>query len=336
MNKKNFILLGFILLKFLLQYILISPDYDLQRDEYLHLNQGQHLAWGYQSVPPFTSWVSYLIHLLGNSVFWVKFFPALFGALTILIVWKAIETLNGNLYAMVLGATCVLFSAVLRINTLYQPNSFDILSWTAFYYIVIKYFTTEETKWLLIAAVVFAIGFLNKYNMLFLLMGFLPAVLLTEHRRVFAKKQLYFSMLLALLIILPNLIWQYIHGFPVIYHMKELAATQLVNVRTSDFLKAQLFFFIGSLFVILAGLYALLFYGPFKKYKAFFYSIVFTLLVFIFFKAKDYYAIGLYPIYIAFGAVFIADKIKAGSFCFNIIHFILGRRKRWSYLPREC
>ena len=312
MNKKNFILLGFILLKFLLQYILICPDYDLQRDEYLHLNQGQHLAWGYQSVPPFTSWVSYLIHLLGNSVFWVKFFPALFGALTILIVWKAIETLNGNLYAMVLGATCVLFSAVLRINTLYQPNSFDILSWTAFYYIVIKYFKTDDTKWLLIAAVVFAIGFLNKYNMLFLLVGFLPAVLLTEHRRVFAKKQLYFSMLLALLIILPNLIWQYIHGFPAIHHMKELAATQLVNVRTSDFLKAQLFFFMGSLFVILAGLYALLFYGPFKKYKAFFYSIVFTLLVFIFFKAKDYYAIGLYPIYIGFGAVFIADKIKAG------------------------
>ena len=312
MNKKTLILLGFILLKFLLQTILISPDYDLQRDEYLHLDQGQHLAWGYQSVPPFTSWVSYLIHLLGNSVFWVKFFPALFGALTILIVWKAIETLNGNLYALVLGATCVLFSAVLRINTLYQPNSFDILSWTAFYYFVIKYFKTENVKWLYAAAIVFAFGFLNKYNMLFLVVGLLPAVLLTEHRKVFAKKQLYVGLLLALAIILPNLIWQYKNNFPVIHHMKVLAATQLVNVKRLDFLKAQLFFFIGALFVILAGLYALLFYPPFKKYRAFFYSIVFTLLVFIYFKAKDYYAIGLYPIYISFGAVFIADKIKEG------------------------
>ena len=164
MTKKTIILFGFILLKFLLQYILISSDYDLQRDEYLHLDQGQHLAWGFQSVPPFTSWISYLIHLLGNSVFWIKFFPTLFGALTILIVWKAIEELNGNLFALILGATCILFSALLRLNTLYQPNSFDVLSWTAFYFIILKYFKTENTNWLFIGAFVFAFGFLNKYN----------------------------------------------------------------------------------------------------------------------------------------------------------------------------
>lgn len=80
METKNMVLWVFILLKFLLQYLLISPDYDLQRDEYLHLDMSNHLAWGYLSVPPLTSWVSYLIKLLVNSVFWVKFFPALFGA----------------------------------------------------------------------------------------------------------------------------------------------------------------------------------------------------------------------------------------------------------------
>jgi hypothetical protein len=104
MTKKNLILFGFILLKFLLQYFLISSDHDLQRDEYLHLDQAQHLAWGFQSVPPFTSWISYIINLLGDTIFWVKFFPALFGALTIFIVWKAIEELNGNLFALILGA----------------------------------------------------------------------------------------------------------------------------------------------------------------------------------------------------------------------------------------
>jgi energy-coupling factor transporter transmembrane protein EcfT len=39
---------------------------------------------------------------------------------------------------------------------------------------------------------------------------------------------------------------------------------------------------------------------------------IFTLIVFIYFKAKDYYAIGLYPIYISFGSVFLEDKIKQG------------------------
>lgn len=312
MTKKTLILLGFILLKFALQYFLISSDYDLHRDEYLHLDQAHHLAWGFQSVPPFTSWISYIILLFGNSIFWIKFFPALFGALTIFVVWKAIEELNGNLFALILGATCVLFSALLRLNTLYQPNSFDVLSWTIFYFIVIRYFKTENTKWLYIGAVVFAFGFLNKYNIVFLIIGLLPAILLTEHRKVFSKKEFYFSLLLGLLIISPNLIWQYKNNFPVIHHLKELASTQLVNVSRSEFLKSQIFFFIGSLIVLFSSFYALFFYKSFKKYKAFLWAIIFTLIVFIYFKAKDYYAIGLYPIYISFGSVFLADKIKHG------------------------
>ncbi|SEP23337.1 Dolichyl-phosphate-mannose-protein mannosyltransferase [Flavobacterium sp. CF108] len=312
MNKKALILIGFIILKFVLQYVLISPEYDLQRDEYLHLDQAHHLAWGYLSVPPVTSWFSYIILLLGNSVFWVKFFPALFGALTLLIVWKTIEFLKGNLYALVLGALCILFSALLRINMLYQPNSFDVLCWTLFYYILIQYVTAEKSKWLYIGAVVFAFGFLNKYNILFLLIGLLPAIILSKQRKIFAEKKLYFALILGLLLILPNLLWQYNNHFPIVYHMKELAETQLVNVDRADFAKEQILFFIGGFFVIISSFYALLFYKPFEKYKFFFASIIFTLIVFLYFKAKAYYAIGLYPIYIAFGSVFLADVLQNG------------------------
>jgi hypothetical protein len=312
MTKKTVILIAFILLKFVLQIVLLSPEYDLQRDEYLHLDQAHHLAWGYLSVPPVTSWFSYLIFLLGNSVFWIKFFPALFGVLTLVIVWKTIETLKGNLYALILGATCVVFSCLLRLNMLYQPNSFDVLSWTTFYYVVIQYITTKEKKWFYIGAIVFAFGFLNKYNILFLLIGFLPALLLSNQRKILAEKKLYFALILGLILILPNLLWQYHNQFPIVHHMKELAETQLVNVDRVDFLKEQLLFFIGSFLVILSGLYALLLYKPFANYKFFFTSIIFTLIVFIYFKAKAYYAIGLYPIYIAFGAVFLSNILNTG------------------------
>lgn len=311
-NKRLVILLGFILLKFILQYILLSPEYDLQRDEYLHLDLGHHLAWGYLSVPPFTSWISKIIYLLGNSVFWVKFFPALFGALTIIVVWKAIEELNGNLFALILGATCVLFSALLRLNTLYQPNSFDVLSWTLFYFLIIKYFNSKNTKWLFAAAFIFALGFLNKYNIAFLILGLTPAVLLTGQREVFMQKKLYLAALLGLFLIAPNLLWQYNNNFPVIHHLTELANKQLVNVDRLGFLRSQLLFFIGSLFVIISALYALLFYKPFVKYKAFFWTFFFTLAIFLYFKAKSYYAIGLYPIYISFGSVFLAHILKDG------------------------
>ncbi|URC14596.1 glycosyltransferase family 39 protein [Flavobacterium sp. B183] len=312
MTKKTAILLGFIALKFILQYLLISPEYDLQRDEYLHLDQAHHLAWGYLSVPPVTSWISYLILLLGNSVFWVKFFPALFGVLTLLMVWKTIETLKGNLYALILGATCITFSTLLRINILYQPNSLDILCWTSFYYVIVQYMTTENKKWFYIGAVVFAFGFLNKYNILFLIIGLLPSLLLSGQRKIFTEKKLYWALLLGLVLILPNILWQYNNHFPIVHHMKELAKTQLVNVDRMEFLKKQLLFFIGSFFVLLAALYALLFYKPFEKYRFFFASMIFTLAVFLYFKAKAYYAIGLYPVYIAFGVVFLSQVLQTG------------------------
>ena len=41
---KRFLPLAFALVKFVSGYFLISPAYELQRDEYLYLNQGQHLG----------------------------------------------------------------------------------------------------------------------------------------------------------------------------------------------------------------------------------------------------------------------------------------------------
>jgi hypothetical protein len=310
LNKKTVILLLFILAKFLLQYALIDPVYDLHRDEYLHLDQGKHLAWGYLSVPPVTSWFSFIILQLGNSFFWIKFFPALFGALTILVVWKTIEALKGGLFACMLGAASVLFSVILRLNILYQPNSLDVLLWTTLYFCLFKYLATQNKNWLLWAGVTFALGFLNKYNIAFQLIGLLPALLITQHKRVFTQPALYLAIGIALILIAPNLWWQYQNGFPVVTHMQELSERQLVNVNRADFLKEQVLFFLPSFFVLIAAFASFFFYKPFRQYALFFWSFVFTLLVFLYFRAKGYYAIGLYPFLLAFGAVYLEHLLQ--------------------------
>jgi Dolichyl-phosphate-mannose-protein mannosyltransferase len=309
-SRGKLLLWLFILLKLGLHLWLINPHYDLHRDEYLHLDQAKHLAWGYVSVPPATSWISYLILLLGNHVFWIKFFPALFGALTMVVVWKTVEALRGNLFALILSAVAVTFSVMLRINILYQPNSLDILCWTLVYFSFIKYIATEKPNWLWMAAVTFALGFLNKYNIAFLLLGFLPALLLTAHRQVLLQKHFYFAMALALLLISPNLIWQLRNGFPVFHHLNELATTQLKNVNRVDFLKEQLIYFAGSVFIILAALLAFFAYKPFRKYRVFGWTFLFTISLFMYFQAKAYYAIGLYPVLIAFGSVYLGQVLR--------------------------
>lgn len=311
MTRRTALLLAFIGLKFLLQYFLIIPDYELHRDEYLHLDQGNHLAWGFVSVPPVTSWLAWVIGALGNGEWVVRSVPALFGALTILVVWKTVERLGGSLYACVLAASCTLFSVLLRLNQLFQPNSLDVLCWTTLYFFLISYIQSSKRRWLYGFAVVFAIGFLNKYNIVFAVAGLLPAMLLTPQRKLLLNRHVYLAALLALLLILPNLIWQYQNNFPVLHHMKLLAETQLVNVNRADFLKEQLLFFMGALFVIVAGLYGLLSYRPFSPYRLFFFAMAITLAVFTYFRAKSYYAIGIYPVYMAFGAVYIGAKVKA-------------------------
>jgi len=312
MNRKRLALAFFILLKFLLQYVAINPIYELHRDEFLHLDLGNHLAWGYISIPPVTAWLSYLIISLGKTVFWVKFFPALFGVFTLWFVWKIVESLGGKLFALSLSAICVIFSALLRINTLYQPNSLEFLLWTVIFFTIIRYVQTDHIKWLWYTGVAFAFGFLNKYNISFLLIGLIPSLLLSQHRKIFFKKELYFVGAFSLVLITPNLYWQYQNDFPVIWHLTTLSETQLIHVNRVDFLIDQLSFFSGALPILLAGFLSFFLFEPFKKFRFLFWTLIFVLLSYTWLRAKSYYAIGLYPVFIAFGAVYLEDLLDKG------------------------
>jgi Dolichyl-phosphate-mannose-protein mannosyltransferase len=311
MKKTIILFVAILTLKLGLQYLLINPAYDLHRDEYLHLDQGRHLAWGYISVPPMTSWVSYLINLLGGSVFWVKFFPALFGTLTIIIVLKIVEELGGKLFALLLAALATLFSVILRINILYQPNSSDIFFWTLTYFTVIKYVNSNNSRWLYVTALAVGFGVLSKYNIIFLIIGLLAGILISQ-RTVFKERRLYFAVIIAFIIVLPNLLWQINHHFPTFHQLNELTRTQLVNVNRNDFIKDQLLFFSNSIFIIIAAIVGFFAYPPFRKYRFVFWSYFIAISLYFILKAKSYYAIGLYPVLLAFGSVYIEKLLEKG------------------------
>ena len=112
--KDYWILLLFVAVKMILQMLVVNPVYELHRDEFLHLDQANHLAAGYISVPPLTSWVSFIIKLLGENVFWVRFFPTLFGAFTMIFIWLIVEQLNGGLLSKILASSLFVFSIFAR------------------------------------------------------------------------------------------------------------------------------------------------------------------------------------------------------------------------------
>ena len=325
--KKWWILALLILIKFTVQYFAVNSVYELHRDEFLHLDQANHLAAGFTSVPPFTSWISFLIKLLGGSVFWVRFFPALFGALTMVFVWLTVEQIQGSILSKILASSVFLFSVYARINILFQPNAFDILAWTAIFYLFIRFINENKNLWILIIVITYAIGFYNKYNVVFLLTGMLLALCLTPIRKIYVNKYLYFSFLIGLILLSPNLIWQYNHDFPVINHMMVLKSTQLDHVNRLDFLSGQLRALIGAVPLIIGSLIAVFRLNEFKRYKVIGVTFLIVLAIFTILRAKDYYAFGLYPVLMAIGAVYMEklfhEKFKYIASLYIILNLAL-------------
>ena len=301
---RYWILLAFVALKLILQYILVNPVYELHRDEFLHLDQSFHPAFGYISVPPFTSWMGSLIYLMGGGLFWIRFIPALFGAATVVFGWLIVEELGGNLPAKILTSTLLIFSVYARLNVLFQPNAFDILAWTTAFYFCIKYLKHYQSKWLILLSLIVVLGLYNKYTIVFLIVGLFAGLLFTAHRRVFHKKVLYAVVGLSFILFLPNVIWQITHHFPIVHHMRALAESQLVHVNRVDFLLDQVKYGVVGIPTLVA-LWALIFHKPFKPYRFVLWAFVVVMLLFTISRAKSYYTLGLYPVLFAFGGVYL-------------------------------
>ncbi len=304
--NRYWILLVLITVKFILQYTLVNPVYELHRDEFLHLDQAFHLSAGYISTPPFTSWISGIIYFLGGGLLWIRFFPAFFGVLTIVFAWLIVEESGGKLQAKILTSIFLIFSIYTRMNVLFQPNSFDILAWTFIFYFLIKYLKNNKGKWLFLLSAAIALGFYNKYTSGFLLLGLFAGLLLTEHRVIFTRKITYYAIGFTLLLFVPNILWQIKNHFPIIYHMQALKESQLVNINRGDFLLDQIKYGVVGIPTI-AAFWAMIFYRPFKPYRFVLFTFITVIILFTISRAKSYYSLGLYPVLFAFGSVYLEN-----------------------------
>ncbi len=165
------------LIKFALPFFLQHPIYELHRDEFLYLEQGHHLAWGYMEVPPMLSWLSYLTHLFGGSFFWVKFWPSLFGAFTLIITCAMVLEMGGKLFAVFIAGLCIMFTAYLRLHFLFQANFLEVFWWTLSAYFIVRYVNSKQVKYLYWLGFAFGCAWLSKNSVSFLIIGFAVALL---------------------------------------------------------------------------------------------------------------------------------------------------------------
>ena len=294
--------LAFALLKVVSGYFLISPQYDLHRDEYLYLNQGQHLAWGYLEVPPLIAAQGWVSMALGGGFFWVKFWPFLWGAATLYLVMRLAQRLGGGWFATALAGTCYLGTAFARLNLLFQPNSFEVFGFVFCLYWLVRYVQEQRPRFLYLLGLGLGLGLLNKYTTLFFIAALGGALLLTPWRRLLLNRHFWGAAGLALLLWLPNLVWQIRHGIPFLHHMQLLHDSQLVNVEAAEFWKMQLLMCIGAVWVWGPGLLALLLSRALRPYRVVGLVVAFGIGLQALLHGKAYYTLGYYPVLFSFGA----------------------------------
>lgn len=286
------------IVKFILPFILQSPVYELQRDEYLYYQQGLHFDLGYLENPPLLSYLGAISSWMGGTEFSLKLWAGLFGALTVVVTCLITAEWGGKSFAQLLAGLGILTGAYMRIHALFQPNTADIFFWTLSVYFLICFIRSQSSFHLQALAISLALGWWSKYSILFLIASLFISLLLSKHRNIFLQKRMYAAILLAAIIIAPNLWWQYDHGWPVVNHMRELRETQLQYLNASDFIKDQFLMTIPVVLIWMAGLLWLLKHWEFRFLVL---TYLFVIILLITGGGKSYYSLGIYPMLLAAG-----------------------------------
>jgi len=302
MRNLNRLIYLLALVKFILPFVLQSAYYEPHRDEFLYLAEGRHMAWGFMEVPPLLSVFAWLIHICGDGIFWIKFWPSLFGAFTFVIIGKIIVSLGGSLFALLLGFLPFVLDVYLRTHFLFQPNFLEIFFWTMMAWSVVSFIQTGQNKWLYIFGISVGLGMMSKYSVSIFAISIVAGLLLTPQRKIFANKHFYAAGLLGFLIFLPNLLWQYRYQFPVVFHMKELQKTQLQYISPVGFLTDQLIMNLPCVFIWITGLCWISFSRKAKQYRFLGWAYLFVIALLLISHGKNYYSLGVYPALFAFGA----------------------------------
>ena len=328
---------GFILIFVAIKVLLnlpAMPHFGFQRDEFLHLALGDHLAWGYKEVPPVIAVVARLSStLFGRSVFATRVFCTVFAGLIIWFTGLITVELGGRKFAIALACLAMIFSpAFLASEYLLQPVIFDQFWWVLSVYLTVKYINSSSVKYLYFLGIAIGLGLLTKYTMGFFAVALIIGLLATKQRRILWNKHILGAAAVAILLFLPNAIWQYTHHFPVVTHMNTLRSNQLDYIKPFDFISQQLLVNGIVLFLWLTGLFFLIFSFKLRKYQFLAFAFIAIFIFLLYMNGKDYYLFGAYPMLFTAGGFGFERWIK-NSYTLRTIIILLFTVPNLPLLP---
>jgi Dolichyl-phosphate-mannose-protein mannosyltransferase len=302
---RNTVLVSLVVLKIFLQFAGINR-YGFFRDEFYYMACGNHLAWGYVDQPPLVALIAWLVkHTMGDSMFAVRLPCVLAGAAIVYLTGLLARELGGGAFAQGLAAATMVFAPIyLAFDSFYSMNAFEPLIWMVCAWIVIRIAKGASPKLWVAFGVVAGVGLENKHTMLAFGLAVIASLLLTPERRILANRWLWIGGAVALLVFLPNLIWEATHGWPQVEVVRNGQAFKINRITPAQFLFEQVLF-MGpvALLVWLAGLVWLVRAPEAKPLRFLAWLYVFILAIVMLLDGKSYYVVPIYPVLVAAGGV---------------------------------
>ncbi len=291
----------------LLIHFLTNGRYGYFRDELYYIACGQHLAFGYVDMAPLSALLVRVSRVLfGDSLFALRFLPAVAGAFTVALTGMIARELGGRGWAVALSCAASLSALVyLGIGNFFSMNAFEPLFWMGAIYLLVRIINGGSPRlWLWFGALI-GLGLENKHSMAFFAAGVCVALLLTPERRHLAQKWIWLGGLIALGLALPNVIWQMQHHWPTWELLHNIAqSNKNVVLSPAQFIAQQILIMNpATLPLWLGGIIWLLASRDGRRYRVIAIAYLITLAEFMFMHGKHYYLAPVYPMLFAAGAV---------------------------------
>lgn len=290
----------------------LVTQYGYHGDELYFIDCARHLAFGYVDHAPLVPWIARLSgEVFGYGLASLRLFPVLAGAASIVLTALLAKEWGGGRSAQLIAAMAVLVApAYLQMASFLNIPVFETLIWTLAAYLITHIIKRDAPKWWILVGFVAGIGLLNKHTML--LWGFALGIglLLTEHRRQLKSPWLWMGAAVALLIFLPNLIWQHQHEWATLQFIGNIRTGTLAAIPHVLFLLGQLLYMhplVAPLW--LAGL-VFLFSSLGRPYRLFGWLYLVAFAVLLSLHGKPYYLAPAYPPLFAAGAIGLEQVIR--------------------------
>jgi hypothetical protein len=294
-------------------HVAANPHYGFFRDELYFIVCGRHPQWGYVDQPPIVPLLAALTQVFGHSLVLLRAVPALFAAGGVYVTCLLTIEFGGGAFALGFAALVFFFTPVLAsFGMKVGTDEVGLLVWPLIGFGVVRIVRGADERWWLGVGALAGVGLESKYSVVFFAAALVAGLLLTPQRAILWSRWFAAGTAVMLLIALPNVIWQWHYGLPMLELLRNGQNGKNTTPSVPLYLVQELF--ITNPLLAAEWIIGLVWLLRVPLFRFLGYAYVLLIVEMLVFHGKHYYPANVYPIVIAAGAVPIEALTRGRRF----------------------